>query len=152
MGHALFPGLRASSQQGRDEAEVSVAVLVAIVCPWTLGYASILDRRARKGWAGTCSRRSKVAIIRSGSLGSGASGMVCSQRRSVYQQSLVHPACGASLSPPGCAGQGQIWLLIGHASALPHLWGWPTQSHAKLTSWQLARMGLSPHHLPWLLK
>lgn len=148
VGHALSPGLRASSQQGRDEAEVSVA----IACPWTLGCASVPDRRARWGRVGTCSSRSKVAVIRSGSLGCGASGMVCSQRRSVYQQSLVHPSCGDSLSPPGYTGQGDTWLLIGHASALPHLWGWATQSHAELTGWQLAWMGLSPNHPPRLLK
>lgn len=43
VGHTLSPSLRASSQQGRDEAEVSVA----IACPWTLGCASVPDRRAR---------------------------------------------------------------------------------------------------------
>ena len=103
MGPVAFSGLRVSSQQCWDEAEVSW---------WSLGHQDVLIRElagAELGWGedatpseglGDPSQKREPQLW--------STGVVCSQGRSVYQQTLIHPACGDSpCICSGHAGQGK---------------------------------------------
>ena len=106
MGPVAFSGLRVSSRQCWDEAEVSW---------WSLGHQDVLLvlkselDGADLGWGGDAtpsegpgdpSQKRKPQLW--------STGVVCSQGRSVYQQTLIHPACGDSpCICSGHAGQGK---------------------------------------------
>ena len=103
MGPVAFSGLRVSSQQCWDEAEVSW---------WSLGHQDVLIRElagAELGWGGDATPSEGLGDPnqkREPQLWS--TGVVCSQGRSVYQQTLIHPACGDSpCICSGHAGQGK---------------------------------------------
>ena len=106
MGPVAFSGLRVSSRQCWDEAEVSW---------WSLGHQDVLLVLIRElagaelGWGGDATPSEgpgDPSQKREPRLWS--TGMVCSQGRSVYQQTLIHPACGDSpCICSGHAGQGK---------------------------------------------